>query len=159
MLYQVFSSTAAWAGALNHAAGRAPMPHIINVSLNLGGDAFCLGETALSQAHNDAYELGMLPINSGGNLGGHASNVNCTVEEPGSAIGVLTVNGHGNSWFGTETDVRTGAIYASGPRGGVSAAEGKWRTIVDLTAHGYRRKSFDLAGGYGTSSIPVLLAG
>ncbi|WP_437338349.1 S8 family serine peptidase [Sorangium sp. So ce394] len=151
--------------AFDHMIGLEHPPSVVNYS---GGsatdDPSCLGESALSRDANDLYENGILLVKTAGNTE-HSNTSDCTVGSPGSAIGVFTVGGHGNSSSGTETDVRSAAVFSYTSRGGASLSEGKNRSIVDVTAYACRKNLFDLSLGYsvsacGTSiSAPTVTAG
>ncbi|XXT22777.1 S8 family serine peptidase [Sorangium sp. So ce429] len=151
--------------AFDHMIGLEHPPSIVNYS---GGsaadDPSCLGESALSRDANDLYENGILLVKTAGNTE-HSSVSDCTVGSPGSAIGVFTVGGHGNSYYGTETNVRSGEVFSYTSRGGASLSEGKNRSIVDVTAYACRMNLFDMSLGYsapvcGTSiSAPTVTAG
>lgn len=139
--------------ALDDAAVRLPIPRVINLSLSVAADdPNCLGKTALNQNVNDLFEQGQLVFKSGANTG-HTSTTDCTVGSPGAAIGAFTVGGHGNSDVGTETDVRSGAIYSLSPRGGTTL-EGNQRSIIDLTAFAHRKliPSIVANNNYGASA-------
>ncbi|WP_437625672.1 S8 family serine peptidase [Sorangium sp. So ce1151] len=139
---------APWCGAKHSAA------HIL----------FRSPESAYSRDANDLYENGILLVKTAGNTG-HSSASDCTIGSPGSAIGVFTVGGHGNSYYGTETNVRSGEVLSYTSRGGTSLSEGKNRSIVDVTAYACRMNLFDMSLGYsapacGTSiSAPTVTAG
>ena len=153
--------------ALDHTIDRFVKPSLVNMSiLNTDGDPQCLGETATSQAVNDVFESGILPIIAAGNTG-HDDDTDCLVNDPGAAIGAFTVGGHGSGTTPAlaEFDVRLGGIYASSSRGGTEG-EGKGRTIIDATAPAYRQllfaenQGYDSVGGGGTSyAAPTLAAG
>jgi hypothetical protein len=127
---------------------------VLNMSISVNpGDSYCLGETTTSRAVNTLYETGTLTFFASGN-NGHDSTTNCVVEEPGSAISAFVVGGHtNNASTNGETEVRSGPIWRFGPtwgsdRGGCSLAEGKWRSIIDLTAPACRMWVFNETGGY-----------
>lgn len=151
-LYDAENPSTSWQRAFDSLIGRNPVPRVVNMSLGDGAnDPACRGESSLSRDANDLFESGILLFKSAGNTG-HASTSDCTVTAPGSAIGVFTVGGHGTSTTGTETSVRSGNIYGDTARGGASSAEGKSRTIIDLTAYAHRRRMLDRNGGYGYAS-------
>jgi len=129
---------------------------VLNMSIAHTGDSSCLGETTTSRALNTLYESGTLTFFASGN-NGHDSTTDCVVEEPGSAISAFVVGGHTNDAANEgENQVRTGAIWhvsgANPPRGsdrgGCSLAEGKWRSIIDLTAPACRAWVLNEAGTY-----------
>ena len=164
-LYDINASVSGLQAALDDIVARAPYPSIVNLSLEAPfDDKHCKGQSALSRSANDLFEAGILLIKSAGNSG-HAGGGDCTVGSPGSAIGTFTVGGHGNSITGTQQDVRYASIYKRSSRGGVSWAEGRNRTIVDVTAFPCRDRLFDRSGRYsysgcGTSfSTPTVAAG
>ncbi len=141
--------------ALNKIAAMVPAPPIVLFSQGLSStiDIKCLGRDGLSRAANALYEVGALLIKSAGNRG-HASATDCMVSAPGSGIGVFTVGAHSKPQAndlpqtGTETDVRGAGIWLTtsldpafqgSARGGNPlsvTAEGRGRSIVDLTAYG-----------------------
>ncbi|MBU1413970.1 S8 family serine peptidase [Myxococcota bacterium] len=126
---------------------------VLNMSISITGDTSCLGESTTSRAVNTLFEYGTLVIIAAGN-GGHDSTSDCKVVEPGSAISAFVVGGHTNSATGEgESDVRAGNIfrYSSAyatTRGGCSLAEGKWRSIIDITAPACRAYVLNETGTY-----------
>lgn len=136
--------------AMDHLYGQSSIS-IVNMSFATDEDTNCLGESLLSHAVNDLFQAGFAVIKSAGNLL-NANSANCTVSDPGSAIGAFTVGAHGENWEASgvaEAEVRDGPITSFTSRGGVSYADGKYRTIIDITAIGGRRLLFDMNGGYG----------
>lgn len=145
--------------AFDHVITVSPKPRIVSLVAGFpSDDDQCLGESPLSMDANDLFENGQLLIAAAGNTG-HANATDCTVLSPTSAIGAFAVGGHGDSDMGLESDVRTAAIYTQSPYGGVSASEGKSRTIIDVTAYAARRKLFDTAGGYTTFATGTSVSG
>ena len=108
---------------------------VLNMSISHTGDRSCLGETTTSRAVNTLFEIGTLTIFAAGN-DGHTYLTDCMVEEPGSAISAFVVGGHTNDPVDEgEAVVRGGGMpFSSTARGGCSLAEGKWRSIIDITA-------------------------
>jgi hypothetical protein len=137
--------------ALDHVRGLATKPPVVNLSLSVEEDLACKGQTASSHAVNNLFQAGTLVFKSASNTG-HASASDCTVGSPGAAIGAFTVGAHGDSWEGLETDVRTDVISTESARGGVSLAEGSFRSIIDLTAFGFRTFLYETPSGYNNAS-------
>ncbi len=121
---------------------------VLNMSISAAGDTSCKGESTLSRAVNTLFESGTVTFIASGN-NGHDDPADCRVEEPGSAIAAFVVGGHTNSAYTDgETQVRSGPIWVDSDRGGCSWAEGKWRTIIDMTAPACRMWVFNESGGY-----------
>lgn len=136
-LYKTTASAGGMQRALDDVLTVAPIVRVVNMSLSAySDDPKCTGQTPLNRDLNDMFELGTLVFKSAGNSG-HASASDCTIGSPGAAIGAFTVGAHGNSEIGTEGDVRGAKIFGSSARGG-AGDEGALRSIVDLTAFGYR---------------------
>ena len=121
---------------------------VLNISIGSdSSDSKCKGETSRSRTANTLYENGIFTTFAAGNEQ-HGSTSDCTVEGPGSAIGLFTVGAHTNSPSSDgEYDIRYGDIDADSSRGG-NATEGKGRTIIDLTAAGCREQMFDNIDDY-----------
>lgn len=138
--------------ALDHIRGLANKPRVVNLSLSVDGeDLSCLGQAPSSLAINALFQSGTLVFKSASNTG-HSLASDCTVGSPGAAIGAFTVGAHGNSWEGAESDVRTDTLELDTARGGVSVAEGVNRSIIDLTAFGYRAGLYESPSGYDNAS-------
>jgi hypothetical protein len=153
-MYRTLNGTAGLRNALDHVISVTPKPRLVNMSVGATlDDQACAGESALSGDANDVFEAGALIIQSAGN-NGHANANDCTVLSPGSAIGVFTVAGHGNSTAETIVSVRSGAINSLSSQGG-SVAQGKGRSIIDLTAYACRTLLFDGSLGYTLSGCGV----
>ena len=131
---------------------------ILNMSQsNYTTDTNCSGQSVLSADVNDLYDLGILVFKSAGNQN-HQSTTDCTVGDPGAAVTAFTVGGHTNTWdaFTGETDVRSGTIWTENSdgsgdgssRGGTSLSEGKWRSIIDVTAPAIRHWYANASGSY-----------
>lgn len=148
--------------ALDHVLGRAPTPHVLNESTwQTSGPYPCNGMDSLSINTNELYEDGVLPIRIGGNPG-HSNSSDCTVSPGADAIGAFTVGGHTTSWSSDdETDVRSGTDFSSTPRGGVSYADGRNRSIIDITAPACRTNMFrgNASNLYGYSACGTSFAG
>lgn len=114
------------------------------------GDLSCLGNTVISSIVNDVFDSGTVTFFAAGN-DHHTSSTDCTVDNPGSAIGAFVVGGHTNNFdTNTETHVRHGVIWVDSPEGssrGGTSSEGR-RTIVDVTAAACRKHLFDVNNGY-----------
>ena len=138
--------------AFDDLPGRAYTPQVVNMSWTSGSNDDCLGEDSIDQSANELFENGLLLFHAPGNSAG--SETDCSVLRPGSAIGVFTIGAHGNGYAGDEGDVRNDPIRSSSPHGGEDPGgpndEGKGRTIIDLTAFGYRDLMYDTSGGYST---------
>ncbi len=134
--------------ALDDIAGDTDI-HILNMSIaDEFGDMTCTGANFLSRSINDIYKAGILTFFAGGNAFTSTSS-DCTVEEPGAAIGAFVVgalNTFGAS--GNETTVRTANLRGSSDRGG-TWLEGQNRAIIDLVGTGY---FYSVADGGGDSS-------
>ncbi|MBN2801425.1 MAG: S8 family serine peptidase [Deltaproteobacteria bacterium] len=101
--------------------------HILSKSAtNYETDLECTGTPSLSKTANAMYEAGVAVFNSHGNRG-HLDPDDCTVTDPGSAIGVFTVGAYEVSALDQEVD------FPSNSRGG-TANEGRRRSIIDIIA-------------------------
>jgi len=150
------NNTAGGTLALSNMQSLSVHPHVVNTSWGVPSyDGSCLGMSSFNAAANDLFENDTLPIVTAGNRKG--SSTDCTIDAPASAIGVFTVGAHADTdtWFGDETDVRGAPIWSQisptvkeSAMGGVSYSEGRYRSIVDLTAFGCRSKMFDSGGSY-----------
>ncbi|MDY0062017.1 MAG: S8 family serine peptidase [Myxococcota bacterium] len=171
-VYDAIETRVAHRNAMDHAIYRSPLPHVMNQSWGVKTeDTTCLGTTNMCIDANDLFESGVLLINAAGNTRGSSSD--CTVWSPGTAIGVFTVGSHGDGLTGGSSDIKTDPIYDqdathASSYGGADSNwdEGHNRTIIDLTAFGYRDLLFDASGGYseeatgGTSNAaPTIAAG
>jgi len=150
-LYGTNGDQYSYRSALQHVQFRSPKPVIVNLSEVLSDDENCTGETITSQFANDIYESGSLPIVAAGNSPGSAYD--CTVNDPGSAIGVFTVGGHGTSDSGDANTVKSASIWPNSAFGGSTStySEGKYRTIIDATSYAYRNYLFDSISSYDNS--------
>jgi len=140
---------------------------VLNMSItDNDGDKKCWGKDTLSREVNDLFEAGTVVFSAAGN-DGHDSKLDCRVRAPGSALGSFVVGAHGNNNTGNVDDVRTADIKVSSSRGGipdsVSVDYEGLRTIIDITAHGWRHLMPDRTGGYnsnqGTSFAAPTVAG
>jgi hypothetical protein len=149
LFFWTFSTNNEWGKAMDHAIGYEL--RTVNMSLSATGDQKCLGKTSLSKTANDMYEAGFFVTKSASN-DGHSSTSDCTVGEPGAAIGMFTVGAHTSDPSNEdEHEVRYGDIDPDSSRGGTSSSEGKNRTIIDVTAPGARELMFDTSGTYSYS--------
>ncbi len=107
-----------------------------------GSDPDCMGDTTYSLAAMSVFESGTLLFKSAGNED-HPLETDCTVTDPGSAMGVFTVGAHESD---DESEVRAGVIATSSSLGGASSTEGRNRSIIDLTGPGDRKYYFGVGG-------------
>lgn len=151
-VYRAGGSQAAAVRAGDHliAASGSTVPWIVHQPLgSTTGDTNCSGDHAIDESANDLFEDGRTFVFASGNNGG--SSTDCVVEQPGSAIGTLTVGATGSSSDNSTSDVRRASIYAFSDWGG-NAIEGDNRSIIDLTPYGCRQFLFDINWGYGSAA-------
>lgn len=97
-------------------------------------DTTCAGTGTLNTNADAMFEAGVAFFKSAGNNGNRTST-NCTIGAPGSAIGVFPVGAYYIDSSDAEVIYDSSATSGSS-RGGVSAAEGRERTIVGLAGPG-----------------------
>ena len=152
LFYRASATNTALKVALDHIRGLTTKPRVVNLSQSVDGeDLSCLGQTPLSLAVNNLFQSGTIVFKSASNTG-HSFATDCTVGSPGAAIGAFTVGAHGNSWTGVESNVRTDSLSTETARGGVTVAEGVGRSIIDLTAFGFRAGLYESPSGYDNAS-------
>lgn len=153
-LYKVSDTPDAAMRAYNHLVQRPYAPALVSFSIgDTERDPSCTGEDDQSiDVDNLLYENGVLMFAAAGNSGGAVDD--CRVISPGSAAGAFTVGGFGGTT--TPSDdcaARAAGISASSSWGGSASvlAEGKGRTIVDLTGAYCQR--FRTAAGSDTEFV------
>lgn len=151
--------------AVNHLLGRSDLPLATNISWGTttsfpGHD--CIGDWDADESVNAMYEAGIFVVKSAGNEGGNGPD--CKVSIPGAALGAFTVAGHGNSRFGSITDVQNGARFTSSSYGRNDAG----RDVIDMSAPAWRshlpdyhflqRPPWDLVDAGTSFSAPTVTA-
>lgn len=132
--------------------------HVVNNSWgNDEADQQCLGQDGISQASNDLFLLGHLPVNSAGNCTLDDTDCDddfgCTVNSPASSMGSLTVGGtDGHVAEGDWDALRVADIYGDQSIGGVSWAEGRDRPIIDISAPACYKHTYLESANSGTDA-------
>jgi len=146
-VYRAGTSQAAAIRAADHliAATGTTVPWLVHQPIGATTDTDCSGDHSADDVVNDLFEDGKTFVFAAGNNTG--SSTNCVVEQPGSAIGSLTVGYTGSSSDSDTTDVRQATIGTFSDWGG-NATEGDNRSIIDLVPYGCRKFLFDTTWGY-----------
>jgi hypothetical protein len=136
---------------MDHVPGRSPAPHLLVSSMGSPGVApdwkDCNGDTAREGEVDQFFEAGYGLFQAAGNdlvdpgadeddfddPGTDGSATNCTVWEPGSAIGAFTVGAY-DQIDGEPSQMRAAAAEAQSAWGGSpsNVTEGRLRTVIDL---------------------------
>jgi hypothetical protein len=157
----------------DHVMAVSPSPEVANLSWSdSDGDTACLGDTNFAKSVNRIYEAGILPIKTAGNEEdpeGLGSTTNCTIGDPGSAIGAFVVGNlddeDGSLCAAQASPIRECTGANCGSSWGGNATQGGRRSIVDLAAYGQQNNrvcgTSDLANCNfgGTSSAAPTVAG
>jgi hypothetical protein len=129
---------------VSHMVNVSPSPDVANLSWsNEEDDTACLGQTIPARQVNQLYESGILPIKTAGNEEdpeGFGSTTNCTIGDPGSAIGAFVVGNleddDASLCAAQASPIRECGSQNCGSSWGGNATQGNSRTIVDLAAFG-----------------------
>ena len=138
---------------LDHASGLSPAPHLFVSSTGRPGNANdfgdCMGDLAIDDAVDTLFEDGIASFWLAGNdlenpgaeepwdnNGISGDEDNCTVWEPGSAIGAFTVGAYDED-DGTVCSMRGGLFADESAWGGSTTDfdEGRFRSVIDITAN------------------------
>lgn len=121
-----------------------PDVFLLNHSASGNVDPECTGADANSDAWNALYEAGIATFQSNGNAN-HDVITDCTVQSPGSALGMMTVAAYQVNSSGAEV------LYSGNSLGG-AGSEGGGRSINGLTAPSNRTLSADSTSATGYKS-------
>lgn len=125
--------------AADHIAGLSSyQPILMNFSQAEFANPTCTGTTGPERSVNELFETGTLTFQAAGNSG-HSSTTDCTVVNPGAAIGSFVVGAYGNVNSSLLSDVYNDGPCSVTARGGTSI-EGYNRSIVDLLAYAPRSR-------------------